>query len=289
MLDEAIRTKLRDPAYLDLHLAAIAAIRKVGAQRWYDAHFHRRFEVARHYLAQVRPDALEPFVRGFDPLLPPADFALTTIEDLFDPHTTREIREIVRAIPEAMRSTGELALFGRHIVHDHPRFIALQNALLPRVSRLVGVPLVTGYNFLSLYGGAGRCDPHMDQPKSMFTLDYCIDQSEDWPIWFSRTVDWPTVETMREWDPEAIKTDPALGFAAHSIQPGKALLFNGSSQWHYRDAITPGGFCHLLFFHYYPTGCEELIAPRLWARHFAIAELEPLCELFRESGEDGLI
>lgn len=61
MLDEAIKTKLRDPAYLDLHLAAVSAIRKVGVERWYDAHFHRRFQVARVYLAQVRHDLVGDF------------------------------------------------------------------------------------------------------------------------------------------------------------------------------------------------------------------------------------
>lgn len=289
MLDEAIKTKLRDPAYLDLHLAAVAAIRKVGVERWYDAHFHRRFQVARLYLAQVRPDVVEDFEHGFDRLLPPPSFATTAIGDLFDTATQQQIREHARAIPAELRKTYEIKDFGRHIVHDDPWFVALQAQLLPRISDLVGIALDTGYNFLSLYGGTGKCDPHMDEPTSMFTLDYCIEQSEDWPIWFSRVTNWPTLETMQGWDPHSIKADPALAFRPHVIRPGQALLFNGSSQWHYRDRISSGGFCSLLFFHYYPKGCDDLIAPQGWARHFAIPELEPLCELFRESGLDGLI
>lgn len=289
MLDEAIKAKLRDPAYLDLHMQAVKAIRQVGVVDWYDSHFVRRFEVAKLYLAQVRPDVLEAFVRGFDILLPPPGFANVVIDDLFDPATQEQIRDAARSIPQEWLKDEEMRDFGRHIVHDYPPFIALQQRLLPRISALVGRELVPGYNFLSLYGGAGRCDPHMDEPRSMFTLDYCIEQSGDWPIWFSRVTGWPTMDIMRNWDPQAIKADPALAFRPHVLQPGQALLFNGSSQWHYRDAITPGGFCNLLFFHYYPAGCGDLIWPHLWARHFDIPELGPLCELFHECGADGLI
>lgn len=289
MLDEAIKAKLRDPAYLDLHLQAVTAIRRIGMADWYDSRFVRRLEVTKLYLSQVRPDALESFVHGFDVLLPPPGFANIAIDDLFDEATRQRIRDAVRAIPQASLNDDEMRLFGRHIVHDYPLFVDLQQRLLPRISALVGRELVAGYNFLSLYGGAGRCNPHMDEPVSMFTLDYCIEQSHDWPIWFSKVVDWPTIDTMQNWDPEAMKSDPAMAFEAHMLRPGQALLFNGSSQWHYRDAITPGGFCNLLFFHYYPAGCENLIWPHQWPLHFDIPELGPLCELFHERGQDGLI
>ncbi len=289
MLDQAIKEKLRDPAYLDLHLMAVTAIRRIGTVDWYDSNFVRRFEVAKLYLSQVRPDALERFVRGFDVLLPPAGFRNVVIDDLFDAPTREQIREAARSIPAEFLKDYEVRDFGRHIVHDYPLFVELQQQLLPRMSALVGLDLEPGYNFLSLYGGVGRCDPHMDEPGSMFTLDYCIEQSEDWPIWFSKVVDWPTMETMRSWDPQAVKTDPSLEFRPHVLRPGEALLFNGSSQWHYRDAITPGGFCNLLFFHYYPAGCKALIWPHLWPHWFDIPELGPLCELFNESGKDGLI
>lgn len=289
MLDQAIKEKLRDPAYLDLHMAAVSAIRRVGRVDWYDSYFLRRYEVASLYLSQVRPDALERFVRGFDVLRPPAGFRNLVIDDLFDAPTREQIREASRSIPAECIKDYEMRDFGRHIVHDYPLFIELQQQLLPRMSALVGLDLVPGYNFLSLYGGAGRCDPHMDEPRSMFTLDYCIEQSEDWPIWFSKVVDWPSAETMQNWDPQAIKADPALEFRPYVLRPGEALLFNGSSQWHYRDAITPGGFCSLLFLHYHPAGCDDLIWPHRWSRHFDIPELGPLCELFNEHGEDGLI
>jgi hypothetical protein len=110
MLDQAIREKLRDPAYLDLHLTAVMAIGRVGRVEWYDSHFLRRFEAAKLYLSQVRPDALEPFVRGFDVLLPPADFRNLLVCDLFDASTREQIRAAARAIPKNMSKTTRCAI-----------------------------------------------------------------------------------------------------------------------------------------------------------------------------------
>ena len=281
-LSEAIRARLRELRYFDLHMTAVAAIRKVGAQRWYDAHFLRRLEAAKEYLGLVRPDSLDGFVRAFDILLPAEGFAPVAIDDLFDAATQQKIRKVSRTIPADRLSAAEMEDFGRHIVHDHPWFVELQQQLAPRISALAGRELECGYNFLSLYRGGGKCDPHMDSPLAMYTLDYCIEQSEDWPIWFSKVCDWPSAEAIRSWDAQAIKADPALAFRAYRLQPGKALLFNGSSQWHYRDALAANGFCSLLFFHYFPKGAAKLVRPVLWSQHFDIPELEPLCDLFRE-------
>lgn len=293
MLDEAIRTKLRDPAYLDWHLAAVRATKNVGPMRWYDANFLRRFEVARAFLAIVNPGALEAFVRGFDRLKAPAGFEVGVFDDLFDAQTRDEIAAISRTIKAGHRDSSfqgewELENFGRQVIWDHPYLIDLQGRLLDVVSKAAGCQLVTGYNFLSLYGSGGLCRPHMDEPISMFTLDYCIEQSDEWPIFFSQPVDWPTVETVRDFDPEALKADPALDFRPYVLKPNMALLFNGSSQWHYRDNIPAGGFCDLLFFHYYPAGCDDLVDPKGWARHFpGIPELAALCDLFEREKAPG--
>lgn len=293
MLDDAIKTKLRDPTYLDLHLAAVRSLNRVGPTSWYDAHFLRRYEVARDYLAVVNPGALATFERGFDPLKPPPGFDVSVLQNLFDDDTCAQIKAISRSIKAghqdlSLKSQWEREYFGRQVVWDHPYFLELQRDLLGAASEAAGCTLRTGYNFLSLYGSGGLCDPHMDEPMSMFTLDYCIEQSDEWPIHFSQVVDWPTVETFRQFDPVAVKDDPGLDFRAFILQPNQALLFNGSSQWHYRNNIPTGGFCDLLFFHYYPAGCDDLVEPKRWASHFtSIPELGALCDLFERERRPG--
>lgn len=289
-LDHNPRAALRDPAYFALHLKAAAAIRAVDQLDWYDSDFLRRLEVAKHYLAQVRPDALARFTNGFEPLKPAAGSRETLIDDVFDADTCAAIIAHSRAAQIeafAMQET-ENAAFGRDVVWDYPLFLELQEQMRPRIEAIVGVPLVSSYNFLSRYGAQGRCALHMDHPDAMYTFDYCIEQDAVWPIYCSRAVEWPTAGAASGFDPEAIIADPAYDFAEHLLRPNQALLFNGSSQWHYRRPKVAGGFCHLLFFHYFPAGCEALVEPRCWAEHFGIGELQPLCDLFVRPDVDGL-
>ncbi len=289
-LDHDPRARLRDPAYFALHVQAAAAIREVDQLGWYDSHFLRRFAVAQAYLAKVRPDALSTFVAAFEALKPREDFREMVVDDVFDPATCEAIITASRTaeILRVRMQDRENEDFGRDVVWDLPFFLDLQEQVRPRIEALVGTPLVSSYNFLSRYGAKGKCDLHMDHPDAMYTFDYCIEQDAVWPIYLSRVVDWPTAEFARGFDPEAIIADPVYDFAEHLLRPNQALLFNGSSQWHYRRPKQAGGFCHLLFFHYVPAGCEALVVPAHWAEHFAIPELGALCDLFADPKEDGL-
>lgn len=280
---------MRDPAYFALHVRAAAAIRTVDQIGWYDSHFLRRLEIAKQYLAEVRPETSAAFVAAFEALKPSAAFRETLINDVFDTASYEAITAISRAV-EADRSDDqarESARFGRDVIWDHPFFLKLQESLRERISEIVGQPLVSSYNFLSRYGPHGKCSLHLDHPSAMYTFDYCIDQDAVWPIFVSRAGDWPDADFKARFDPEAIKADPAQDFAEHLLRPNQALLFNGSSQWHYRNPKPAGGFCHLLFFHYFPAGCEDLVDPARWAEHFAIPELGPLCDLFHAPDRDG--
>jgi len=279
-----MKSRLRDPDYFALHLEAAMAIRALGPQRWYDAHFLRLTEAAKIFLGQVRPDALGDFLDGLAPLRPPANFRELVVEDVFDAITREAVREVSRSasVQQSQLQREENLNFGRKVVWNQPFFVELQDKLLPRISDLVGRELKTSYSFLSLYGPEGRCEPHLDHPLAMFTFDYCIDQDEVWPIHVSRVVDWPDRDFAHSYDPAALKADRSLDFATHLLEPGRALIFNGSSQWHYREPKSSGQFCHLLFFHYYPADCETLVRPLQWAAHFGIPELEPLCDLYEQ-------
>lgn len=284
MLSETIRQRLRDPAYLDRHLAAASVAKGLRRVPWYDAHFLNRFAAAKKYLAIVAPELLDDFIAGFAPLRTPQDFTPVVIEELLDPEQLAEVRQLAQSIPQEMLECHELRSFGRHVVHDHPAFTRLQRQLQPRVEKLLGRRLVSGYNFLSLYNAAGRCEPHLDEPFSMYTLDLCIAQDVEWPIYFSKIIDWSEAEELLQLSPSQLRQRDDLEFRQHVLEPNKALIFCGSGQWHYRDPMPGGGFCHLLFLHFYPEGCDDLVRPERWAGHFGYPELEPLCDLFTEAG-----
>ena len=282
--------RLRDPAYFALHVQAALAFREVPRFGWYDSHFLRWHAVALRYLEKVRPDEVARFDAGFAPVRPDPAFAVTLLDDVFDAATQARIREACRTAvaQDNAHQSFENTNFGRDVVWDEPLFRELQEQVRPRLEQVSGLRLESSYSFLSRYHGNGVCAPHLDHPDSMFTFDYCIDQSEEWPIHFSRVVEWPTPGSAQALDLGSIKQDNSLAFTPYRLKPGQALFFNGSSQWHYRDPITPGGFCNLLFFHYIPAGCGGLVDPVRWAEHFAIPELEPLCHLFERHIEEGL-
>lgn len=279
MVASSLKERLKDPAYLDLHLAAISVTRGIAQAPWYDGQFLRMFEAAKQYLAIVRPDAVPDFVAGFAPLRTPADFRIAQVKDLFSAEVHDQIRHIVAGISAPQLGLHEVKSFGRDIVHDHPEFGELQKMVMPLVCELTGQDLEPGYNFLSLYGNSGKCDPHLDQPISMYTLDYCIDQSHEWPIYFSDIVDWPTAESMQGWDAAAVLEDQRLSFREYVLHPNEAILFSGSSQWHYRKAMSQPGFCNLLFFHYFPKGCDNLVDFQGWPELFDLPELGALCDV----------
>jgi hypothetical protein len=167
--------------------------------------------------------------------------------------------------------------FGRFVVHDHPFFTELQNRTIDFVSEAAGEPVEASYNFVSLYKKVGVGAVHMDAPQAKWTLDLCIEQSAQWPIHLSQVVPWPEGLTLAEDDWEgAIKESPDYEFTSYNLEPGEALLFPGSSQWHYRDPLPLDGkehFCSLVFFHFVPKGMYETVRPKNWARLFEVPEL----------------
>ena len=252
-------------------------------KQWYDAVWLAKFIEAKAIVARVAPGRLREFAASFDVLRVPPDFTQRFLPGFFSEGQLERIRAAVRAIPVDRLRTDEIDSFGRFIVRRWPEFTRLQTSLVDLVSDLAGEPVEPSYNFLSLYTKMGVCRPHLDTPSAKWTLDICIAQSEPWPIHFSQAVPWPeSAEELQERSPRSLREDPALYFTAEVLTPGDAVLFSGSNQWHYRDALPqrPGRqFCDLLFFHYVPFGTAELVQPRNWARLFDIPELAEMADL----------
>jgi hypothetical protein len=214
-----------------------------------------------------------------EPLRTRPDFREKVLEP-FDQATLDEIRRVTATLRPGDLELHEARRFGRFVIHDHPDFTALQRRAVSMVSAQVGERLEVSYNFLSLYSARGVCAVHLDAPEAKWTLDLCVDQSAPWPIFMSDVQPWPEAREgtgldEADWQ-ERIKGSPSVRFREHVLQPGQALVFSGSSQWHYRDpmpAASGRSFCTQLFLHFFPEGTGELIAPENWARLFGIPEL----------------
>ncbi len=241
---------------------------------WYDSRWLEKYEKAREWLQRNRPQELEAFERSFDVFRTREDFQTRFFQSIFDDKTLADIRIEISSLRPDQLELHEAKTFRRFIVHDLPFFLELQRGLLPLVSEAAGEALEVGYNFLSLYGERGVCPIHMDSPESKWTLDICIEQSALWPIHFGKVQAWPDSKLhcvpLQPPNREAL-----IDFDTYSLEPGQAILFSGSSQWHYRDAMPSTGsknYCHLLFFHFIPAGTKELVAPENWKRLFNLDE-----------------
>lgn len=244
---------------------------------WYDSPWLTSFVRAKDFLRASYPERLEAFVRSFDVLRTDPTFEVKHVRDILSAEDHARLKALTVAEAGAQFEKHEMLRFGRLIVHDAELCTELQAKLTDRISELVNEPVEPCYNFLSLYNNLGVCAVHMDAPKAKWTFDYCIEQSAPWPIHLSQVRPWP--EEWRhaggDWN-AAIRNDPDNHFQPFTLHEGEAIVFAGSSQWHYRDRIarsTANNFCHLVFFHYVPKGMQHLTEPCRWAEHFGIPGL----------------
>ena len=219
-------------------------------------------------------------MQAFDVFRTSPDFTIKHLPRLFDDETVAELKQILGKLEFGDKTKGELMNFGRFVEWDLPYATTLQEQITDLVGEIVGEPVEPRYNFLSLYKELGVCQVHMDAPFAKWTVDFCIEQSDVWPIHFSKIVPWPEAwkSPGQDWQ-DQIKNDPGNKFESIAMREGEAVVFSGSSQWHYRNAIEraqDSNFCHLLFFHFIPAGTSALISPANWKDLFDIPDLARL-------------
>ena len=249
---------------------------KVGVSKhfpWYDSRWLTRYVLAKKYIAQHHPAQLDPFTEAFSPLRTRADFELKLYDSFFIEEQVKTIQTALRTIKPPQLETHELIQHGRFVVHDHPMLIDLHAAVAPLVGELVGEKVEPLYTFIALYNRNGQCPVHLDAPVSKWTLDFCIEQSEPWPIAFSEVIPWPEDFGGGHdgWE-ERIRFSSGHRFSSVSMEPGQAVIFSGSSQWHYREPFkNPGArsHCSLLFMHFIPAGMKGISEWKNWESIFS--------------------
>ncbi len=245
---------------------------------WYDAYWLNYYCAVRQLLAQQFPARLREFEHAFDGLRTSTGFTTLKLKNFIDAQTLSVCRQEMERLASIDLSKHEVLSFGRLIAHDLPFFDELHQQLTDRVAELANEELEPSYNFLCLYNNLGVCGLHLDSPHTKWTLDVCIEQSHEWPIFISQVVDWPDALNDPTWTwPASVTRNNAIRFDSFTHEPGDALFFSGSSQWHYRERIpnkSRQNFCHLIFFHFYPKGMRALAWPQNWADHFGIPEID---------------
>jgi len=244
---------------------------------WYDAWWLARYVSAKDYIGQHCPTRLAEFLGALDPLRTRPDFQARLHHHLFTQEQFDTIRAAVRSIKPDALETHELLRHGRYVVHDLPMLADIHAAMAPIVSELVGEPVEPMYSFIALYNQNGVCPVHLDAPISKWTLDLCVEQSEPWPIAFSEVDPWPEEfdPGMQGWE-EYIRSSAGHRFSSMSMEPGQAVVFSGSSQWHYREPLRSpcaDSHCDLLFLHYITAGMKEVSEWKNWESQFRVPGL----------------
>jgi hypothetical protein len=244
---------------------------------WYDAWWLTRYVRAKAYMARRSASRLDTFLRALDPLKTGKDFELKIPQRLFSKAQFDLIRKAAKAIKPDELERHELLRHGRYVIHDNPLLVDLHAAIAPAVGELVGEEVEPAYSFIALYNKNGKCPIHLDAPVSKWTLDFCIEQSAPWPISFSEVISWPENFDAGhgDWE-ERIKKASGHRFTSIAMEPGQAVIFSGSSQWHFRDRISDSGprsHCDLLFMHFIPAGMQEVSDWKNWEGLFSVPGL----------------
>ena len=115
--------------------------------------------------------------------------------------------------------------FGR-IISNGPRLYAYSEHLLPLVRNIFqDDSILPSYNCWADYRSIESCLPaHKDSNACTFTVDYCVQQHEPWPLY---------VEGKE-----------------YILQENQSLVFMGEDQEHWRPAFKPGNMVEMIFFHF---------------------------------------
>lgn len=106
------------------------------------------------------------------------------------------------------------------------RFSKFSLMLLPLARQVFGSDtLLPSYALWARYMGAGGyLERHKDSNACTYTIDYCLNQFEPWPL---------IVEDV-----------------SFTLHPNQALAFRGEDLLHWRPTWKPGNIVEMLFFHY---------------------------------------
>jgi hypothetical protein len=147
-----------------------------------------------------------------------------TLRETFPP----ELQQRLLTDCDLLMKRGEYSIdpgFNR-IISNSGRLYIYAEHLLPIVRQVFGDDsIVPSYNCWARYSSAeSRLPAHKDSNACTFTVDYCVQQHEPWPLYVEGT--------------------------EYLLQENQSLLFMGEDQEHWRPEFKPGNMVEMIFFHF---------------------------------------
>ncbi len=111
-------------------------------------------------------------------------------------------------------------------ISTYNRYSKFSNILLPLAREIFNdKEIIPSYALWARYFGAGGyLEKHKDNNACTFTIDYCVNQFEPWPIFIEGE--------------------------EYILEKNQALCFMGEDQEHWRTEWKPGNVVDMMFFHY---------------------------------------
>jgi hypothetical protein len=125
----------------------------------------------------------------------------------------------------------------RYQAHNDPVGRALLRRLHPVVQAAVGCPLKPSYCYAALYMGGSQLDSHTDRPQCAYTLSLLLEHR-------------PTPADGRGPWPLHLTPVGQASSIALATEIGGGILFQGTSQPHFRERLADDQCCTTLMLHY---------------------------------------
>ena len=169
------------------------------------------------------------------------------IPQLVPPKLLHKMVGRAEIIKNSEKTIKDSELFFREVHYNDKFFMSLHLDLFtPLVQKITRKRLKPSYNFLAFYSeNDGICPVHLDREQCFVTLDICLSQNHIWPL-FVNSIEYSIDQMSSVEQRDQIKSSSTK----YELSPGDALIYFGTKQPHWRERITKGNFCNLIFFHF---------------------------------------
>lgn len=139
-----------------------------------------------------------------------------SVEQLVDPMIIKFLLEYLMVRSHAGAMSIDSQVPGSEALYGDPAFDTLLGTLTPRVSRMIGIPLLPTYSFVRIYTNGDELTPHVDRPECQHSLTLHLGASSDTP--------WPIM-----------LVDLTGNSVNATLKEGDAVIYQGTTVKHWRQ------------------------------------------------------